>query len=291
MGDETRQAITVTALKGRIALVTGASRRQGIGAAICRALGRHGADVYFTHWHAFDRSQTWGDDEPGPTALVAELHALGVRAEHAAANLADPSVPARVLDEVEAALGTPSILINNAAHSTNDGYERLDAAILDAHYAVNLRATALLCVEFARRCPPEPGGRIINLTSGQSRGPMPGELAYGATKGAIEAFTVSLAAGVARRQITVNAVNPGPTDTGWMTPELKAALLPQFPFGRLGQPDDAARLVAFLASDDARWVTGQIIHSEGGFERGYPAPGERRGTRGAPATGAVSSIG
>lgn len=260
--------MVVAKLTNRIAVVTGASRRQGIGAAICVALARQGADVFFTHWQPFDRSQPWGEDDAGPAGLAAELRDLGVRAEHVAADLADPTVPARLLDDVTAALGPPSVLVNNAAHSTHDGYEHLDAAILDAHYAVNLRATALLCVEFARRCPPERGGRIINLTSGQSRGPMPDELAYGATKGAIEAFTVSLAAGVASRQITVNAVNPGPTDTGWMTPEPKKELLPRFPFGRLGQPADVARLVAFLASDDARWITGQIIHSEGGFERG-----------------------
>jgi 3-oxoacyl-[acyl-carrier protein] reductase len=97
---------------------------------------------------------------------------------------------------------------------------------------------------------------------------MPSELAYAATKGAVEAFTLSLAAGVAAKGITVNAVNPGPTDTGWMTTELAARLTRAFPAGRLGQPEDAARLVAFLAGDDAEWITGQIIHSEGGFRRG-----------------------
>ena len=97
---------------------------------------------------------------------------------------------------------------------------------------------------------------------------MPEELAYGASKGAVEAFTRSLAAAVAARGITVNAVNPGPTDSGWMDEELRRALLPRFPRGRIGQPEDAARLIAFLASDDAAWITGQVIHSEGGFVRG-----------------------
>jgi 3-oxoacyl-[acyl-carrier protein] reductase len=96
---------------------------------------------------------------------------------------------------------------------------------------------------------------------------MPDELAYVATKGAIEAFTVTLAAEVRHRGITVNAVNPGPTDTGWMTEELKSELSTRFPPGRVGKPEDAARLVAFLAGDEARWITGQIIHSEGGFLR------------------------
>ncbi len=256
-----------TADPHRIALVTGASRRQGIGAAICRALAADGVDIAFTHWQAYDRAMPWGADADGPAALVSELREQGIRVIAIEADLSPPETPAWLLDEVAAQLGPPAILVNNAAYSTLDGFARLDAATLDAHYAVNLRATALLSVEFARRWPGGPGGRIINLTSGQSLGPMPEELAYAATKGAIEAFTVSLAAGVAPLGITVNAVNPGPTDTGWMSEELKAALLPRFPFGRIGQPEDVARLVAFLASDAAGWITGQIIHSEGGFLR------------------------
>jgi 3-oxoacyl-[acyl-carrier protein] reductase len=97
---------------------------------------------------------------------------------------------------------------------------------------------------------------------------MPGELVYAATKGAIEAFTVALAAEVGGKGITVNAVNPGPTDTGWMTGDLKRELSARFPTGRVGEPEDPARLVAFLASEEAAWITGQVIHSEGGFLRG-----------------------
>lgn len=157
--------------------------------------------------------------------------------------LSRPEAAVEVLDAVSERLGPPAILVNNAAHSTAEGYEQLDAASLDAHYAVNVRATALLSVEFARRWSGGPGGRIISLTSGQSLGPMPSELAYAASKGAIEAFTVSLAAGVAHLGITVNAVNPGPTDSGWMRDEVKAAILPKFPMRRIGRPEDAARLV------------------------------------------------
>jgi 3-oxoacyl-[acyl-carrier protein] reductase len=94
---------------------------------------------------------------------------------------------------------------------------------------------------------------------------MPGELAYVATKGAVEAFTISLSAEVAPLGITVNAVDPGITDTGWISPELKAKWSKESPMGRVGKPQDAARLVRFLASEDAGWITGQVIHSRGGL--------------------------
>jgi 3-oxoacyl-[acyl-carrier protein] reductase len=261
----TLQQNVAEGLRGRVALVTGVGRRRGIGAAICRALAGSGADVFFTYWNAYDREMYDVDREP--EALVEELRGAGVRAEGMELDLSLPDSPEKLLDAVSGRLGPPSILVNNAAYSTRDSFENLDAETLDAHYAVNLRATALLSVGFARRYPGGPGGRIINLTSGQSLGPMPGELAYAATKGAIEALTVTLAAEVGHKGITVNAVNPGPTDTGWMTEELKRELEPKFSLGGIGEPEDVARLVAFLVGDEARWITGQIIHSEGGFLR------------------------
>ncbi|MDP8948622.1 MAG: SDR family oxidoreductase [Actinomycetota bacterium] len=257
----------VESLRSKVALVTGVGRRTGIGSAVCRTFAQRGADVFFTYWKAYDHAAPWATDEYEPEALREELRGAGVRAEGVELDLSLPGSPERLLDAVTQRLGPPSVLVNNAAYSTRDGFESLDAATLDAHYAVNLRAAALLCVGFARRYPGGPGGRIINLTSGQSLGPMPGELAYAATKGAVEAFTVTLAAEVGHRGITVNAVNPGPTDTGWMTEELKRDLAARFPAGRVGEPEDAARLVAFLASDEACWITGQILHSEGGFLR------------------------
>lgn len=244
--------------RGPVAVVTGAGPPRSIGTAICLALAGNGADVFFTYWDA---------DEDEPEALLQSLHECGIRAGGMEIDLSLPESPGKLLDAAVERLGPPSILVNNAAHSERDGYEDLDAATLDAHYAVNLRATALLSVLFARRFDGE-HGRIVNLTSGQSLGPMPGELAYAATKGAIEALTRTLAAEVGHRGITVNAANPGPTDTGWMTGELKQELAVKFPSGRVGEPEDAARLVAFLAREEAAWITGQVIHSEGGFSRG-----------------------
>ncbi|CAN5212362.1 SDR family oxidoreductase [soil metagenome] len=265
-GDEpTREPYKIAAdgLRGRMALVTGAGWRRGIGAAICHALAEKGADVFFTYWSAYD-DEILPDDRDRPGALLQELRGAGVRVEAIELDLSLPDSPEHLLDAATERLGPPSILVNNAAYSTRDGFEELDVATLDAHYAVNLQATALLSVGFARRF--EGGfGRIINLTSGQSLGPMPGELAYVATKGAVEAFTRTLAAEVGHKGITVNAVNPGPTDTGWMPEGLKRELSSKFPAGRVGQPEDAAKTVAFLAGEEAAWITGQVIHSEGGF--------------------------
>ena len=249
----------------KTAIVTGASRRIGIGTAICEALAEAGVNIVFTHWQAYDRTMEWGEDRDWPQELAQILERKGVQAFGIEADLSLPETPKRIIEEAMTRLGAPSILVNNATHSTLDGYERLTPEIIDAHYAVNVRGTCMLCAEFAKAFPYSSGGRIINITSGQDKGPMPGELAYAATKGAVSAFTVSLSAELAPRGITVNAVDPGPTDSGWMSEELKQDLLSHFPMNRIGQPVDAARLVTMLASEDAGWITGQIIHSDGGF--------------------------
>lgn len=255
--------MTAGPLDGRVALVTGAGKGRGIGTAVCRALAAHGADIAFTH-----RGERDEDAEGGPSSLELELYAAGVRALALPVDLREPAAAPQLLEHVASRLGTPSILVNNAAHSVPAGFATLDAHALDDHYAVNVRAPALLACDVARRHPAGAPGRIVNLVSGQSLGPMPGELPYATTKGALETFTRQLAAEVAALGITVNAVNPGPTDTGWMDEPTRRALRERFPTGRLGTAQDAARLVAWLCSDDAGWVTGQVIASEGGFLRG-----------------------
>lgn len=253
-------------LSGRIALVTGATRRGGIGAAVCRALAASGAHVAFTSFTDYD-VKMYQADSSDPARLVDELHDMGVPAIDIPFNLEQAERLPRLLDRVEQELGPMSILVNNAAYSTRDGWERLTAEQIDRHFAVNARATALLSVEFCRRFVGETGGRIINFSSGQQLGPMPEELAYAMSKAAIVTFTQSLAPAVMGRGITVNAVNPGVTDTGWITPALRKELLPAMPAGRFGTPEDAARVVTWLASDEAAWITGQVINSEGGFVR------------------------
>jgi len=237
-------------MRGAIALVTGADNPRGIGRAVCHALAARGATVACSVL-------------PGSDASERDLRAVPIEAD-----LSDPDAPETLLGAVEAFVGRPAILVNNAAHSTRDSYLDLDAATLDAHYAVNVRAPVLLSCALARAHPRGSAGRIVNLTSGQSFGPMRGELAYTSTKAALETFSVQFAAEVAELGITVNAVGPGPNDTGWIDDALREALLPRFPMGRIGQPEDVAKLIAFLCSEDAGWITGQVVHSEGGFVRG-----------------------
>jgi len=254
-------------LINKIAIVTGASRAKGIGTEICRELAREGADIFFTHWSKYDRLMDYckEDDFKWSKHLMEEIRSLGVRCESMQLDLAQPNAPRKLLDTVQNKLGSPSILVNNATHSVDVDFRSIDADMFDAHYNVNVRGTCLLTVEFARLIEGKHGGRIINMVSGQDKSPEPGNLAYVATKGAVSTFTKSVAIELAPLKITVNAVDPGPTNTGWMSSELKEELLPKFPMGRLGEPRDAAKLVIFLASEESEWITGQIIHSDGGF--------------------------
>ncbi len=252
-------------LRGKTALITGVSRQAGIGAAVARRLAQEGANVFTSYYRPYDASMPWGSQETEATEIIHELRRTGVKAAGIELDLAEPGAAAQLFDAAEEALGAVHILVNNAAYSTHTPIQALTAEELDRHYAVNVRAMALLCAEFVRRYPGGPGGRIINLTSGQSVDPMPDELAYAATKGAVEAFTVSLSVAAAPIGITVNAIDPGATDTGWMTPEFKRVLMSQAPMGRVGLPDDAANLIAFLASTEAGWITGQVLHSRGGM--------------------------
>ena len=263
-------------LAGRSALVTGVSRRQGIGFAIARRLAGMGADLVLAHHRPHDERQPWGaDDLEAVVSGVRECAGgTGQRVVHRPGDLSEPDEPDRLIESVWDEFGHLDILVCNHAASGDDGpLGSLTAHMLDLHYAVNTRSSILLAQAFARRHDGRPGGRIVFMTSGQGQGPMPGEIAYASAKGALAAITLTIADQLADAGITVNCVNPGPVDTGYFTPELRAMLAPMLPFGRPGEPDDPARLVAFLASDDGGWITGQVINTEGGFARWRsPAP-------------------
>jgi 3-oxoacyl-[acyl-carrier protein] reductase len=254
-------------LRGRVALVTGVSRRDGIGFAIASRLALLGANIFAQSFAPFDREQPWGGDPDGADFILAELRRSGTPVEHLEADFRATQAPTEVMSAAFAAFGHVDILVLNHAYSTSQAFDELTADEIDRHLAVNVRGSLLMVQEFARQHDGRAGGRVILLTSGQHLGPMPDEIAYAASKGALHQITASLSGILIGRGITVNAVNPGPTDTGYADPKQHAEVVRRMPLGRWGQPDDAARLIAWLATDDAQWVTGQVINSEGGFRR------------------------
>jgi len=259
-------------LRGRVALVTGVSRRVGIGYAIARRLAAQGASLVLHHYAPHDREQPWGADPGGPeavlagvTAALADPHAT---VRHHEADLSDPDAPSRLIETAASTSRFLDILVCNHARSGHAPLGTLTAEMLDAHWAVNTRASILLAQAFAaRHDDSRPGGRVVFMTSGQDLGPMTGEVAYAASKGALASITRTLADHLADRGITLNTVNPGPVDTGYAPPDVLEAVRRHFPQGRWGIPDDPARLIAWLVTDDAAWITGQVINSEGGFRR------------------------
>jgi 3-oxoacyl-[acyl-carrier protein] reductase len=253
--------------KKRIAIVTGVSRLDGIGKAICMELAKQGIDIFFTYWTQYDKEMPWKTVENEPDLIQKGIENVGVNCAKIELDLMNETSISTLFEAVETQLGTPSILINNATYSTETNILNIDSQELDKHYCVNLKATALLISAFVKRFKSGENGRIVNLSSGQSLSAMSGEIAYAMTKAAIETLTRTIAHELAYKGITINAVNPGLTDSGWMNDDHKKLFSDRIPMGRFGLPEDAAKLIAFLVSEQAGWITGQIIHSEGGFIR------------------------
>ncbi|MEU8242220.1 SDR family oxidoreductase [Actinoplanes missouriensis] len=255
--------MSTNSLKDRVVIVTGASRRIAIGAAVARRLAADGAAVVVHSWAPYDAEQRWGADDEGPEALVAELD----RAVHVSLDLSAPDAPAALIEAARAAFGhVDAVVANHTRSGTRQSLEELTAAELDLTFAVNTRATLLLAQAFAaQHDDTRPGGRLVLFTSGQYHGAMPAELPYIASKAALHELTRSLAVHLIPRGITVNCVNPGPNDTGWADADTRAAITRLNPGARWSTPADTARLVAWLLSDEADWITGQTIASDGGW--------------------------
>lgn len=260
-------------LQGRTVMITGVSRRVGIGHAIACRAADYGASLAIHHFAPHDAAQSWGADDVTEVLTSISAHLTeGARLSAVHADLAEAGEPQRLMRTAAEDHGHIDALVCNQAMSEPDGaLGELSEEVLDQHWRVDARASILLAQAFAAQpafaTEASPGGAIVFLTSGQALGPMPGEIAYAAAKAAIAGVTLSIADQLADARIRVNTVNPGPVDTGYVTRELVELTAPMFPFGRWGEPDDAARLITWLLTDEARWITGQIINSEGGFAR------------------------
>jgi 3-oxoacyl-[acyl-carrier protein] reductase len=246
-----------------IALVTGASRAQGIAAAIVATLAADGWDIGTTYWRAYDAQSASGSQPDEAEGILDSARERGVRAAGVEADLSDPEAPARIFDRVEGELGHVRALVLSHCVSVDSGIEDTTVESFDRHFAVNARASWLLIREFGRRFgAPFGSGRIIALTSDDVAGNVP----YGSSKGALDRIVLAAAREFAHLGVACNALNPGPVDDGWMSEELKSALRQATPLGRLGTTADTADIVRFLCSRQGGWINGQLIKSNGGLD-------------------------
>jgi len=238
----------------KVALVTGASR--GIGAAIARRLAQDGVDVVVNY------AGNTGEAE----ALAREIESTGGRALAVQADVSDPQAVARMWEVAEAAFGGVDILVNNAGIMRLATIGEASDELFDSQIAINLkgpRNTMRLASQRLRD-----GGRIINVSTSVVGLYQPTFGLYAATKAGVEAMTHVLAKELRGRNITVNAVAPGPTQTGLLdgsAPAVLEHLAKLTPLERLGQPEDIANAVAFLAGPDGSWINGQILRANGGL--------------------------
>jgi 3-oxoacyl-[acyl-carrier protein] reductase len=243
----------------------GVGRRRSIGAGIALGIAEDGWDLVLGYWSPYDERIGLERGTDDPAAVADDCRALGARVDLVEADLGDPDVPERLVAEAAARRDLRGMVLSHC--------ESVDSSILtttleswDRHFAVNARAAWLLLQAYARRLPEpsapgEATGSVVALTSDHT----PGNLPYGASKGALDRVVIAAAVELGGRGLRANVVNPGPIDTGWMTDEIREMGLAQTPAGRLGRPSDTADLVRFLLSERGSWVTGQLLHSNGGF--------------------------
>lgn len=243
-------------LEGKVAVVTGGAR--GIGAAIAERLASEGAAVAVNYAKSAKEAE----------AVAERIRKAGGKAK---AFKADMSAPADAKELIEAAFrdfGRLDILVNNAGRADFAPLEAVDGGHIEAHFDLNVSGPIFATQAAAARFPME-GGRVINVSSVAARSPFAGAGVYSASKAALNALTRVWAAELGPKGVTVNAVAPGPVETDMMkavaSPEMVKEWSSRSPLGRIGAPGDVADAVAFLASSDARWITGQVIETAGGI--------------------------
>jgi 3-oxoacyl-[acyl-carrier protein] reductase len=281
-------------LEGRVVLITGANH--GIGAATARAFATQGARVFVTCFRGepsrygeeeLDAAREagvggvvfyWAMHRQPADQVIQDIVAQGGVAAGREADLGDPANIRLIFDECEAVLGPVDVLINNHTHSVKDtfepaavtvegyGIDLISGASIDGHFAVNARAYALMMSEYIQRYLGRQGrrGRIINVSTDAAHAHA-SSLSYAASKHAIESYSRSAAVEVGKYGITVNIVAPGPIQTGWLTPDQETAISAGTPLRRCGTPQDVADVMIFLASDQAHWLTGQLLYVGGGW--------------------------
>lgn len=238
-------------LQGKVAIVTGSSR--GIGRAIAERLGRDGANVIINYAGSEDKAKE----------VVQAIEAVGSKAFAIKADLSNPDDVRHLFDETEKQFGRLHILVNNAGTFVMKPAIDITLEEFDKVMSINVRGVFLTLQEAARRI--QDGGRIVNLASNVTVQSLANQSVYAASKAAVEQFTRVLAKELGTRQITVNAVAPGATETDMVPDEARDVVPKMTPLGRLGQPEDIADVVGFVVSEEARWITGQIIGVNGGM--------------------------
>lgn len=243
----------MTRLTGKIAIVTASSR--GIGRAVAKRLSRDGAKVVVNYVASPEKAEV----------MVKEIEAQGGSAIAIQGSVANRTDVTRLFDETEQQLGSIDIVVNVAGVSVFKPHVELTDEDFDKVFSINTKGAMYVLQESAKRI--KDGGRIVQFSTGGTMMPIPAGGLYAASKAAGERFAFALAKEIGHRQVTVNLVSPGVTDTdGLVMPQAAIdGLIQQTPLGRLGQPNDIADVVAFLVSDDAHWVTGQNIQANGGI--------------------------
>ncbi len=262
-------------LKGRVALITGVNNPQGIGAATALAFAREGAKlvlVYKKVDRPFDKDKTdkngvdryYASNAGNADHLESRLRERKAEYRSLESDISDENAVKAVYEEALKRFGRVDILVNNAATDDENGLDTIETVtqkVIDDTFAVNVRGSILMTREFINHRGDY--GRVINISTDASQ-VFAGQITYGASKATLEALTRSIALEVGKYGITVNCIAPGPTQTGWIDAELEKAVLPLIPMGKLIQPEDIAETILFLASEQARMLTGQVIKVSGG---------------------------